>query len=594
MPEGKSIEKDFAGFFDDPRTEDSSRELEAWLHADNRNIERFVDLLLVHNDLNRHVLADDMSAYEHGGRTQQAETAFSADDLDIVCSVRPERGPIRRGTWRYVSAVLAVAAGLLLANLAYDSSRTDRNQVADQRPPAAQTPDAPTLEVAEEQEDKVNESVVATFSDAEDVVWRPQQAPMSFGEHLRHGAVLALVSGVAQLTFETGAVAVAEGPCLLEVQENAVQVTHGRVSATVPRQASGFTVTTPTSQVVDLGTELGVDVDPTGDTRVHVFRGEVVSCRLDDLGQPVGDFVHLTASRAIEFRRGTEEAKRFAANEAAFVRHLRSHTAETALHAPPVAGDLRVWLAADHQLLRDAEGGVIAWRDSMSEHLGDLPDNALQPVEEYRPVFVESAIADKPALRFDGVDDCLVTTPFTNGDSQTVVFVAALDAASGYGGQLINYNGPPQLEHDMRPRPGILQIRACLDGIGGEPLLDPYVYVCRLNDDMIFVGRMEEAARRAPATLGAPRLDQPVVGVYAYNHEKNHAALYLNGALVGESTAPLPATVTSRKVIGRHGSWRRYFAGLIAELMIFDEGLDPGRVADITRHLGGKYEIEVD
>ena len=49
----------------------------------------------------------------------------------------------------------------------------------------------------------------------------------------------------------------------------------GRLTAEIPPSAIGFTVLTPTCEVVDLGTEFGVDVRDTGLAEVHVFRGEV-------------------------------------------------------------------------------------------------------------------------------------------------------------------------------------------------------------------------------------------------------------------------------------------------------------------------------
>ena len=45
----------------------------------------------------------------------------------------------------------------------------------------------------------------------------------------------------------------------------------------MPRFARGYTILTPTAEVVDLGTEFGVDVDDSGASEVHVFDGDVVA-----------------------------------------------------------------------------------------------------------------------------------------------------------------------------------------------------------------------------------------------------------------------------------------------------------------------------
>ena len=54
-----------------------------------------------------------------------------------------------------------------------------------------------------------------------------------------------------------------------------IEFVRGRLVAYVPRQARGFTVGTPSAEVVDLGTEFGVEVDAQGGTDLHVIRGRV-------------------------------------------------------------------------------------------------------------------------------------------------------------------------------------------------------------------------------------------------------------------------------------------------------------------------------
>ena len=54
-----------------------------------------------------------------------------------------------------------------------------------------------------------------------------------------------------------------------------VSLGSGRLTASVPKPAHGFTVKTPVANVVDLGTEFGVAVSPTGETDVQTFQGTV-------------------------------------------------------------------------------------------------------------------------------------------------------------------------------------------------------------------------------------------------------------------------------------------------------------------------------
>ncbi len=51
--------------------------------------------------------------------------------------------------------------------------------------------------------------------------------------------------------------------------------TRGKLRATVPPQAVGFTIGSPNLDVVDLGTEFGLQVEAEGKTEVHVFKGKV-------------------------------------------------------------------------------------------------------------------------------------------------------------------------------------------------------------------------------------------------------------------------------------------------------------------------------
>ena len=49
----------------------------------------------------------------------------------------------------------------------------------------------------------------------------------------------------------------------------------GKVTANVPPRAIGFRIDTPDMEVIDLGTEFALRVDPAGESRLHVLEGEV-------------------------------------------------------------------------------------------------------------------------------------------------------------------------------------------------------------------------------------------------------------------------------------------------------------------------------
>jgi hypothetical protein len=111
---------------------------------------------------------------------------------------------------------------------------------------------------------------------------------------LRLGDRLALRSGLLELTYETGAKVLLQGPVTYEVESPAggylflgkltarleKSEVRGQRSGSAKRKSENrnqksFAVRTPTALVTDLGTEFGVEVSKDGNTQSHVFRGSV-------------------------------------------------------------------------------------------------------------------------------------------------------------------------------------------------------------------------------------------------------------------------------------------------------------------------------
>jgi hypothetical protein len=83
-------------------------------------------------------------------------------------------------------------------------------------------------------------------------------------------------SGTVEIEFLSGARLLVVGPAKLRLEsESSVFLENGKASAYVPQPARGFTVKTPTMQLVDLGTAFGVDVTSDSKAEVHVFDGEI-------------------------------------------------------------------------------------------------------------------------------------------------------------------------------------------------------------------------------------------------------------------------------------------------------------------------------
>ena len=90
--------------------------------------------------------------------------------------------------------------------------------------------------------------------------------------------VLHLTGGLVELRSQKGALVVIEAPARFDwpAAERLV-LSEGRANAEVPEAAVGFTIETPEAELQDLGTRFGVEVSPQGESRLHVFEGEVLA-----------------------------------------------------------------------------------------------------------------------------------------------------------------------------------------------------------------------------------------------------------------------------------------------------------------------------
>jgi hypothetical protein len=90
------------------------------------------------------------------------------------------------------------------------------------------------------------------------------------------GDKLDLAAGYAEITFDSGAQIVLEGPAVCEVNSAwDVTLRRGTLKANVPHEAVGFRVSNPAVKVMDLGTEFTMIADGAGAADVLVLKGEV-------------------------------------------------------------------------------------------------------------------------------------------------------------------------------------------------------------------------------------------------------------------------------------------------------------------------------
>lgn len=133
-----------------------------------------------------------------------------------------------------------------------------------------------------------------------DCQWADPKTEAFDGAGVSVGRTYALSSGLMEITYDTGAKVILQGPVTYQVEsKSSGYLSLGRVTARVERKGEGgrgkaeesgnqrspsplsplpsplFSVRTPTAIVTDLGTEFGVEYDKSGVTRSLVFRGSV-------------------------------------------------------------------------------------------------------------------------------------------------------------------------------------------------------------------------------------------------------------------------------------------------------------------------------
>jgi hypothetical protein len=182
------------------------------------------------------------------GRAQAGpEQAASAGSAGVAV---PAAGR-RRLRWA-ILGLSSLAAGLLVA-------------LALGRPPR----EGPEPEPAAEASD----NTVAVLLRASGAEWEDTGLPTRVGAPLPPGW-LRLKSGVAHLEFYSGATVILEGPAEIRlISRIEAYCARGKLRATVPPQAHGFTIGSPSLDLVDRGTEFGLSVGER--TEVHVFEGKV-------------------------------------------------------------------------------------------------------------------------------------------------------------------------------------------------------------------------------------------------------------------------------------------------------------------------------
>lgn len=167
---------------------------------------------------------------------------------------RTDRGEIPR-TWGYLLGSLAVCASIAFLGGLWWISRGEKSK----------TQVVPTIAG----------EYVATLREASGGIRTADRSAIEVGARVRAGSV-SLDGGEAEFVFDSGVRLVVQGPAELSLKNaDAAFLRTGKAVVFVPERAIGFQLATPTSLLIDQGTEFGVVAEETGATEVHVFKGQV-------------------------------------------------------------------------------------------------------------------------------------------------------------------------------------------------------------------------------------------------------------------------------------------------------------------------------
>jgi len=129
-------------------------------------------------------------------------------------------------------------------------------------------------------EPSINKVVVSEYQDTgvaiiANVLSLSKGSKFKIGDTIQPGELI-LAEGFLELEFYRGAQLKISGPAKINIiNQEHIQLLSGKVMTDVPKVAIGFTIDTPNSEIIDLGTEIGVEVLANGQSKVHVFEGLV-------------------------------------------------------------------------------------------------------------------------------------------------------------------------------------------------------------------------------------------------------------------------------------------------------------------------------
>ncbi len=254
-------------------------ELERLLASDPKQRQLYIDYMQVHNGLSTWA-------------NETTEPAAWIPQPTMAAPTSPMKTP--RFLLLLFSSLIAASLLLSLAYYAGWNTRSDSSPVITES-----SIDLPTNETTQPQTDHI-----ALLTQAVGVEWDTNRN-LQAGAGLSAGW-LKLKQGTIQVELISGASILIEGPAAVKlISPLKAFCQYGKIRASVPEQAQGFTMETSQVNVVDLGTEFTLSLDQSGSGQVQVINGKVELHSTDDQSTQA-NIQSLTTGEGVQFdQRGT-------------------------------------------------------------------------------------------------------------------------------------------------------------------------------------------------------------------------------------------------------------------------------------------------
>ena len=401
------------------------------------------------------------------------------------------------------------------------------------------------------------DDTVAVLLQAPEAVWGEGSPPLRTGSPLAPGW-LRLKSGLAHLEFYNGATVILEGPAELKlISRTEAYCARGKLRALVPPQAVGFRIGSPKLDLVDRGTEFGLEVGAGDETEVHVFKGKV---ELHDAGAASkATPQEMTTGQGVRLE-GPGVVRPIALNPAGFL------TAQDLARRSEEERDRRhrTWSAASAALRRDPDLRVYYPFEADQPWSRSLLDQAQGRRQAQDGAIVGCSWMTgrwpgKQGLEFKRVSDRVRFRVPERFDSITLMAWVRVDGLPNKNNSLMMADGWP---------------------VGGLHW--------QIGDDGTLIlgirapAGVPNAHYHAPGVLTRDRLGQWLHLAVAYDRDGRRVTHYVDGRAVGHQ--PIPFDVPLRIDNAELGNWNtdpqrsrqpiRYLSGCMDEFMLLSRALD--------------------